>query len=115
MIDGAAYATHRLVWFYVHGKWPEHEIDHINGDRSDNRISNLRDVPAAINRQNLRTSHKDKIAGPLGAHFNKVSRKWKASICVNYRHTHLGTFATAEDAHAAYVAAKRMLHAGCAI
>lgn len=115
MIDGKGYPTHRLVWLYVHGHWPKHEIDHINGNRSDNRIENLRDVPPAINRQNIRGPYRSKRLGLLGAHFNKASGKWASAICVNYRQVHLGLFETAEEAHAAYLNAKRQMHPGCVL
>ncbi|MEM1146020.1 MAG: HNH endonuclease signature motif containing protein [Pseudomonadota bacterium] len=49
--------AHRLTWFYVHGKWPDGEIDHINHDRDDNRIENLRIVDRAGNMRNLSNSH----------------------------------------------------------
>ncbi len=58
-VDGAQCRAGRLAWYYVHGSWPEHEIDHMNGNRSDDRIANLRDVPHTINRQNQRHSKKD--------------------------------------------------------
>lgn len=50
---GAKYAAHRLAWLYMTGKWPSQEIDHINRDRADNRISNLRDVTHMVNMSNL--------------------------------------------------------------
>src|SRR5690606_29052356 len=53
-VDGKHYLAHRLAWLYVHGKWPSDQIDHINGDRSDNRIDNLRDVTHAENRRNTK-------------------------------------------------------------
>lgn len=115
MIDGVGYQTHRLIWFYVHAAWPKGEIDHINGNRDDNRIANLRDVSTTLNRQNLRAAHRRKKGGLLGAHYNKKSRRWMAAICINYKQIHLGGFDTAEQAHAAYVAAKRKLHPGCTI
>lgn len=115
MIDGGRYPTHRLVWLYHHGVMPSGHIDHINGDPDDNRIENLRDVSVMVNRQNIKRAYKSKRRGLLGAHFNKASGKWAAAICVNYKQIHLGFFATAEDAHAAYLAAKRRLHEGCTI
>lgn len=116
MVDGQGYATHRLAWFYVYGTWPVGVLDHINGDREDNRIANLRDVTQAENTQNQRrASRKKGPDGLLGAHYNKASGKWIAAICVNYRQIYLGAYATADEAHSSYLAAKRKLHAGCTI
>lgn len=114
-IDGVNYQTHRLVWFIATGEWPTGEIDHRNGIEDDNRLDNLRDVPIATNRQNVREATRRKARGRLlGAHFTKGGR-WAAAICVNRRQIHLGRFDTEEAAHAAYVAAKRQLHPGCTI
>lgn len=52
MIDGISYYAHRLAWFLEHGEWPKHHVDHINGDRADNRIENLRDVTVSQNSHN---------------------------------------------------------------
>jgi hypothetical protein len=59
-IKGEQYKAHRLAWLYVHGEFPSNVIDHINGDKLDNRIENLRDVPQAINvRDTKREPNKD--------------------------------------------------------
>lgn len=115
MVDNEVYSEHRLVWFYNHGKWPEHDIDHINGDPSDNRIENLRDVPAAINMQNERKPRKNNTSGFLGVHFKKKLQKYGAGITVRRKRVHLGYFDTPQEAYAAYVTAKRKLHEGCTI
>jgi hypothetical protein len=73
-IDKRFYLAHRLAWFYVKGKWPEADIDHINGDKTDNRFANLREASRSLNRGNSRGRHdsaqkfKDQINGnlPLG-------------------------------------------------
>lgn len=112
-----AYWSHRLAWLYVHGQWPEGVVDHINGNRLDNRISNLRDVNDAINAQNIRTAPKKGSKTPLGVFFNqrKVLRKFSASINICGRTKHLGYFDTETDAHNAYLIAKRQHHPGCTI
>ena len=115
VIDGHRTAVHRFIWLYVHGKWPLGEIDHVNGQRDDNRLFNLRDVPPTVNRQNQRRPHSRKKTGLLGAHYNKASGRWQAAICHNYKQIHLGHFDTAEAAHAAFIAKKRQLHPGCVI
>lgn len=111
----AAWA-HRLAWLYVYGVWPTHQIDHINGDPSDNRIANLRDVLPRINMQNERHGRRRKCGGSLiGAHWSKVWSRWKSSINSGGRAVHLGWFDTEQQAHEAYVTAKRRLHEGCTI
>jgi hypothetical protein len=115
-IDGRRYFAHRLAWLYVHGAWPTADIDHINGVRNDNRIVNLRDVTRSVNLQNQRRApNHNKSSGLLGASFNARKLKWKSTIGVGGKPRHLGFFATAQEAHAAYVAAKRDVHAGCSI
>lgn len=112
-IDGQVYAAHRLAWLHVHGRWPEFEIDHRNGHRADNRIANLRDVPTAVNRQNLRAARRDSSTGVLGVSMRGGSPI--ASIQVNGRQRHLGVFSTVAAAGEAYVAAKRAMHEGCTL
>lgn len=112
-IDGKRYYAHRLAWIYVHGLVRDY-IDHINGDRDDNRIANLRDVDCKTNRQNTRRAYSsNKSTGILGVRLLKG--KYVSQIWINGKDKHLGTFATAEEAHAAYVKAKRLYHAGCTI
>lgn len=113
-ICGANHMAHRLAWLYVHGKWPAHEIDHIDGNRANNAIANLRDVTRSVNHENLRSARSDSAHGFLGVSpFRK--KWWKARITVNGKFQHLGTFRTPEEAHAAYLEAKRRLHVGCTI
>lgn len=110
------YLAHRLAWLYVHGKWPEHDIDHINGNKSDNRMENLRDVPNAINRQNMRRARSDSSTSKyLGVHYHQAGKKWRARIQLNGKSIHVGMFDTEEEAHAAYIEAKRLIHDGCTI
>lgn len=115
-INGVRYQAHRLAWLYVTGEWPSDTIDHKNGDKSCNRFSNLRDVDAAINSQNAHSirSHK-KSCSLLGAFFNKRVQRFVSYIGVNGKQKHLGYFDTAEEAHRAYVKAKRKLHKGCTL
>lgn len=113
-IDGQYHQTHRLVWFYVHGCWPTGQIDHINGKRDDNRLSNLRDVSAHGNQQNRTRGNKGKKYSDLiGAYWGSGS--WFSTILVGGKHVYLGRFPSAEAAHAAYIEAKRKHHSGCTI
>lgn len=108
-VDGKHYAAHRLAWFYVHGVWPEDQIDHINGVRHDNRICNLRTATRAENGQN-RAINKSSASGYLGVSWYPLSGKWLARIRKNGKLKHIGYFDTAERAHAAYLSAKLVLH-----
>ena len=110
-ICGLTVNEHRLAWLYVYGEWPKGQIDHINGIRDDNRIANLRDVTAQVNRQNMRLARG--VTGFLGVSMHH--KQFRAEIGHNYKAIVLGTFSTAEEAHQAYLAAKRQLHEGCTI
>lgn len=112
-IKSRRYPVHRIVWALVHGCWPQHEIDHINGIKTDNRIANLRDVPHQVNVQNLRSKTSSSSTGMLGV--GPKGSKWRARITVNGVPRTLGTFTSQDDAQAAYVEAKRSLHVGCTI
>lgn len=101
------YAAHRLIWKMVYGKEPD-TIDHINGDKADNRISNLRNVSHTENLQRKRKARSDSTTGLLGVSFRRDCNKYQAKICRNGVTLHLGTFTTPEAAHAAYVAAKEI-------
>ncbi len=106
MIDGKFYYCHRLAWYWVHGVWPVHMIDHIDTVKSHNWIANLRDVPRSINQQNRRTALSNSKTGMLGA--SPDADGFVARISgVN-----VGRFKTAQEAHDAYIEAKRRLHPG---
>lgn len=108
---GERFLAHRLAWLHIHGKWPDGEIDHRDGVRSNNRLSNLRDVPHEHNQQNIRMPVG--AAGLPGAY--RVGARFKALIRISGKSKHLGYFDSAEEANAAYVAAKRKFHAGSTI
>lgn len=107
-VDGKAYLAHRLAWLYVHGAWPVNQIDHINGERADNRIANLRECSNAENCQNVR-AHRDG-AGLIGTSLEKRRGKWQAGIGFGGKRIFLGYFQTREEAHDAYVKAKSQHH-----
>jgi hypothetical protein len=110
-VAGKQILAHRLVWFYVHGVWPENHIDHINGNRSDNRIANLRDVTNQVNSHN-RTAPPKSVSGALGVSYDKRREKFRSRIMVDGVEKWIGSFATAEAAHEAYRIAKTDLHEG---
>lgn len=114
-IDGVFYLAHQLAWFYVNGVWAGSEIDHKDGNPLNNAIGNLRPATRNGNVQNVRKARiTNKTSGLLGAYKGKRG-KWFSSICVENKHKYLGTFATAELAHEAYLTAKRALHSTCTI
>jgi hypothetical protein len=104
------YRAHRLAWLITHGEWPDAEIDHINGDRADNRICNLRPVDRSGNSQNRWKAHCNSSHGRLGAAWNKQHQRWQSKIAANGARHHLGYFNSADEAHVAYMNAKRCLH-----
>lgn len=109
------YLEHRLAHFWMTGKWPEGQVDHINGNRQDNRWINLRDVPENINKQNLRRARSDSKTGIQGVNFNPRKNKFVARIRTGGHQQTIGYFDCAQAAHSAYLYAKRALHEGCTI
>lgn len=102
-IDQVRHLSHRLAWFYVTGVWPPHDVDHINGQRDDNRFCNLRLASRSQNLQNMRRK------GPWskGVSFDERRRKFRATIQVQQHQKFLGYFTSEIRAHAAYVNAAR--------
>ena len=96
-INNRIYYLHRLVWMYVNGEFPPHEIDHINGIRDDNRIDNLRAVTRLENQRNqkLRVTNK---SGVNGVSWDKKMNKWKACVSVKGKTVNLGHFVRKGDA-----------------
>lgn len=113
-VGGKSIGVHRIVWLMHNGQWPVGEIDHRNGVRNDNRIENLRDVAHDTNTQNRRAATSGSKTGLLGVTMHK-NGQFRARIRSNGRLRSIGLFDSAEEAHAAYIAAKRKLHAGCTI
>lgn len=108
IILGKAYRAHRILWLLKHKQFPEFEIDHINQDRSDNRICNLREATPQQNSRN-RSLRSDNKSGAVGVHFHKLTNKWTAQIHDGQRRKHLGLFETLESAIAARKAASAEL------
>lgn len=109
MISRRSYKSHRLAWLHTYGEWPGGDIDHINGDRSDNRVSNLKICTNAENGQN-RGLNKNNKSGHVGVSFHAQTGKWQAHIHADGRRHQLGEFLEKEDAALAYANAKTKLH-----
>lgn len=104
--QGRAYRAHRIAWMIGNGVLPVAEIDHINGDRTDNRLVNLRDVSRAENARNARMPRTN-TSGRVGVYFDKRDKNWLAAIKVSGRIKSLGSFATFLEACACREAAER--------
>lgn len=102
-IYGQRHYAHRLAWLYMTGSWPAEYIDHIDGDRSNNRWSNLREATHAQNMWNMK--HDAGASGFKGVVPNR--KKWAARFKVDGELIHLGSFDTPKEAYAVYQAAVR--------
>lgn len=112
-VNGIRAQGHRLAWLHHYGEWPKKWLDHINGNPADNRIANLREADPHVNSQNFRRAMSNRSkSGLLGVCTQKGSRFFAARICVRGKSMHLGTYETAQQAHEAYLVAKRRYHEG---
>jgi hypothetical protein len=105
-VNQRLYRVHRLVFLYFHGFMPP-QVDHIDGNRQNNRIENLREATSAQNNQNRTATGASKIKGVV---WHKQSKKWVASICINRKSVHLGSFEKIEDAAQVATDARKKLH-----
>lgn len=103
-VFGKTYLAHRLAWFYAHGLMPVGEIDHINHDKADNRMSNLREVPHSVNGRNASISQAN-TSGVTGVSWYQRDNNWQAQIWVRGKPIYLGRFDDIDDAIAARKAA----------
>lgn len=108
-INGKNYKAHRLAWLWMRGYFPK-GIDHRDSDRKNNKWLNLREADQVHNMQNLKRATKRNLSGLLGVETTKIGT-FVAKISVNKKRIYLGTFATAECAHKAYIEAKERYHA----
>ena len=105
-VNGHLVLAHRIAWAIYHGKWPDGEIDHINMIRSDNRISNLRDVIRSENMVNRNyPTGESRVRG-----VSKHKCGWQAVISIYGKTIYLGLFKTVEDAEKVRISAEKQLH-----
>ena len=108
MISGKIYYAHHLVWLYVYGYLPEHEIDHIDRNKSNNKINNLRHATRQCNARNIGLQCNN-TSGIKGVYWHKQSDKWHAKIKVNNKLRHLGLFTDFTEAVCTRLAAEQCL------
>lgn len=108
-IDGNTYHVHRVIWLWHKGEWPENDIDHIDRDRMNNRIENLRPATRQENLHNI-GMNRNNSSGYPGVCFHKPTNKFMARIWINNKQIYLGLFTTAEEAFEAYMIAKIKYH-----
>lgn len=101
--------AHRMTWLWCYGWLPECEIDHINGNKLDNRISNLRLASRCENQMNVPITSAN-TSGIKGVCYNKSAGKWQAQIQANNKRFYLGLFSSKDDAALAYLSAEKKLH-----
>lgn len=111
--DQVLYKAHRIAWLIYFAEWPNGQIDHIDGNPGNNRLSNLRDVSPTVNQQNKRQATRQSSTGVLGVFPSRG--RFISRIRDQGKPTHLGVFDTPEEAHQVYLHAKRALHVGCTI
>ena len=109
-IKNKHYKAHRLAWFYIHGAWPDAEIDHIDRNPNNNAISNLRTASREENAHNQVLPRVDNVLGIRGVCFIQSRNKFKTQIGVGGKNFHIGYFNTKAEAGEAYFAAKCALH-----
>ena len=96
-IDGRLYYAHRVVWLIVYGRWPVGQIDHISGDGTDNRLSNLREATVHDNARNQPRQRNNKSGTP-GVYWCRIRKQWHARITADGKIIHLGRFSTKQQA-----------------
>ena len=104
---GHSVYAHRVVWAYCHGVWPTHQIDHVNRDKTDNRLANLREATNTENQQNMGPRRDACASGVVGVYWHGKSGRWSPRVGVNGRSIYLGLFDNFNEAVAARKAAER--------
>jgi hypothetical protein len=108
-IFNRTYLAHRVIWTIVNGRWPEKHIDHIDGDKTNNKIKNLREATISQNLCN-RGANSNGTSGYKGVSFHKKNLNWCAYITLNRKRKFLGSFDTPQKAHKAYCEAALKMH-----
>jgi hypothetical protein len=103
-INNKRYYLHRIAFLYMTGSHPQYNVDHINGDKQDNRWSNLRDISTRDNQSNREIHRTGKLVGSC---FKKDCKRWRAMISIDSINIHLGYFDTELEAHEAYMKARK--------
>ena len=108
-VDGKCYLGHRLAWLHEHGEFPSGFLDHINGQRNDNRLDNLRVVTQSQNCQNesMRTNN---TSGVKGVTWDKRKNSWLARIIHERKCIHVGNFKDIEEAREAIIRKRNEIH-----
>lgn len=109
-INGVNYPAHRVAWYLTHGEWPDKEIDHIDGNRSNNAIINLRLATRSQNCQNRVANH-NSTSKYKGVSWDSSRNKWIVSIYVDGHTKHLGRYTSEEKAREKFIEASKALHA----
>lgn len=106
-VEGTLYRANRLAWFYVTGNWPQGVVDHVDGDKANDRWSNLRDCSQSQNMGNMAAKRINNTTGHRGVVWDKARGKWRAQICVGGAKRNLGRFSELDAAKQAYANAHK--------
>lgn len=107
-IPGRDVCAYQIGWFLTYNEWPPRFIDHIDGDRSNNKLCNLRSVTQAQNTYNQRKSKAETTSRYKGV--SAVGKKWRANIDFDHKRIHIGYYPTEEEAARAYDTKAKELH-----
>lgn len=108
-VNTAPCLIHRIAWLFMTGQWPAHEVDHINGNKGDNRFANLRAATRGENAKNRKFSSNN-TSGVKGVCRHKRSPNWRAMVYVDGKQIGLGFFKTIEEAEKAVKRERERLH-----
>lgn len=108
-VDHCQYLVHRLIWFLVTDSWPKNQIDHINGNRADNRITNLREATNAQNMLNS-TARKTSSSGIKNVYYQASHKKWRVRIRIDGKPKSFGLYTNQSDAEKVAIAARNQFH-----
>lgn len=105
-INDHTYMAHRLAWLYVYKSWPTKQIDHINENKKNNRINNLRDISQTNNQFNQSNPQKNNTSGYRGVSLHKLSGLYRVQVMCKRKQYHIGYFKNIEEAYKAYLEAR---------